>query len=296
MQNIALIFVLISVILHLVWNSIGKKTEPTLAFFSLAYGGSVLLFSPILLFDEKLSTLPASFWSMILATGLCQTIYLAGLAWAYKLGDISISYPIARALPVVLVATITMLFSLGSSFSNTDYLSFACISVGAFIIPIEQVKESTKLKQSLLFTLVAALGTTGYAIIDDIALKIMVTQAYDPIFAGLVYMTLQGLSYILWAIPVIMMVSSEKVSFKTCFKNKKTLCISTGLIISITYALVLFAMSYSDNVSFIVALRQLSIPLSIVVGIKFFKETKSKSKIIGSAIMFSGLLILAINR
>lgn len=295
MQNIAIILVLISVFLHLAWNSISKKTEPTLAFFSLAYGGSVLLCSPILYFDGKLSQLPSSFWLFILATGLAQTIYLAGLSWAYKHGDISITYPIARALPVFFVALITFLFSLGDELLTAHYLSFTLILLGAFILPFEQIKNNPKLKNSIAFTVIAALGTTAYAIIDDNALKIMIENGYKPIFAGFTYMTLQGLSYILWASPVVFLIKSEKASFKKCYQSQKNLCISTGLIISTTYALVLLAMSYSSNVSFIVALRQLSIPLSVIIGIKYFKEQYSKHKIIGASLMFLGLVILAVS-
>ncbi|MGJ7456635.1 hypothetical protein [Halomonas sp. RA08-2] len=45
-----------------------------------------------------------SFWGWLAASGVCEMLYMGGLAWAYARGEVSLLYPVARALPVVLVA------------------------------------------------------------------------------------------------------------------------------------------------------------------------------------------------
>ena len=70
--------------------------------------------------------------------------------------------------------------------------------------------------------------------------------------------------------------------------------ILTGFAIFITYAFVLVAMGHVANVSYVVAFRQLSIPLGVLFGIGFLKEPAHAPKLIGAAIMLTGLLLVAL--
>ena len=61
-----------------------------------------------------------------------------------------------------------------------------------------------------------------------------------------------------------------------------------------TYGIVLWAMAYATDVSYIVAFRQLSIPLGALLGIMVLRESAPWPKICGVALAFAGLVLVAI--
>ncbi len=67
----------------------------------------------------------------------------------------------------------------------------------------------------------------------------------------------------------------------------------TGLLISATYALILLAMAYVRNVSYLLAFRQLSIPIGAALGMLAGKETVSYPKLVGIGVVVVGLVLIA---
>ena len=69
---------------------------------------------------------------------------------------------------------------------------------------------------------------------------------------------------------------------------------AAGVAIYVAYALVLVAMAFVDNVSYVVGFRQLCIPLGAAFGIGVLKEPAHKPKLVGLAIMLVGLILIAV--
>ena len=65
-----------------------------------------------------------------------------------------------------------------------------------------------------------------------------------------------------------------------------------GIGIYLAYTLVLVAMGFVTNVSYVVAFRQLSIPLGAALGILLLKEPPYRPKLVGIAVAFAGLVWL----
>ena len=70
--------------------------------------------------------------------------------------------------------------------------------------------------------------------------------------------------------------------------------VATGLMMTCTYGLVLIAMALTEEVSYVVALRQLSIPVGVLMGILWLKEPASRAKAIGTLVMLAGLMMVAL--
>ena len=66
-----------------------------------------------------------------------------------------------------------------------------------------------------------------------------------------------------------------------------------GVFISLAYGLVLLAMCHVTNVSFVQAFRQMSLPLGVLAGILFLKESCTAGKIAGTALIVGGLIAVA---
>jgi drug/metabolite transporter (DMT)-like permease len=67
-----------------------------------------------------------------------------------------------------------------------------------------------------------------------------------------------------------------------------------GVGIYAAYTLVLLAMAYVSNVSYVVAFRQISVPLGAVVGILALGDPPHRPKLIGVAAMFAGLVLVGL--
>ena len=297
MTPAALALVLVSVCMHAGWNVLGKRNAPSLAFFALAYGAGGAVMLPLLWLGPALSALPSMFWGWLALSGLCQMFYLGGLAWAYARGEVSVLYPIARALPVVLVPLVSIALLGSRVLDRWDGLGMALVVVGALCLPLsrpEARRLSTYLTPAMGFALLAAAGTVGYSLIDKQALGLMQGAGYSGLTAGAVFMVLQAVMTLTWAIPLLALLPAERRRLLALRQQGPTMLVATGLMMTCTYGLVLIAMAITDEVSYVVALRQLSIPVGVLMGVLWLKEPASTAKGVGTLVMLAGLVLVAL--
>lgn len=292
MNPAALALIAVSVCLHAGWNVLGKRRAPSLAFFSLSIAAGGIILSPFLFIGPSVAGLPEAFWVWLAASGLCQMLYMGGLAWAYARGEVSVLYPIARALPVVMVPVVSFLLLGRKEVSSEDMAGMVLVVLGALCLPLSDPaarRLSTYFSPALGFALLAAVATMGYSLIDHQALMMMRQSGYSALLAGGQFMVLQALVTPLWALPMVLLLPTERHRLPLLWRTERRLMLWTGLMITTTYGFVLVALALSDEVSHVVALRQLSIPLGALIGILWLKERLSTFKALGLVIMLTGL-------
>lgn len=298
MSSLALTLVLISAAMHAGWNLLGKRQVPSLAFFTLAMLAGGLVLSPLLLIDRQFLQLPASFWWIWLASGLAQAVYMAGLAWAYARGEISVLYPLARALPVLLVPAFSLLLLGSLTISPQDWFGMGLILLASLLLPLRRLREirpSVYLTPALGFILLAALGTVGYSLLDKAAIDLMTGQGQSALMAGTHYMILQAWASLLWMLPMVWLIPQERRTLRQLCSTHPGPFILAGIMVLCTYGLVLVAMAFTTEVSYLVALRQASIPLGALLGIFWLKESASALKWGALTLMLTGLILVALN-
>nr|NQY45455.1 drug/metabolite transporter [Chromohalobacter sp.] len=293
----ALALIVVSAALHAGWNLLGKRGVPSLAFFARAMAAGSVLYAPLLLWGPAPMQLPWSFWGWLVATGACQALYMGGLAWAYARGDVSLLYPMARALPVLWVPAVALLVLPTPALDLDDGLGMGLIAISALIMPLTHWRAfrlESYLTPALGFVLLAAAGTTGYSLIDKRALGLMTASGYTPLQAGLHYMVLQAMTTWLWMWPLVRALPSERLAARRLrYTSAAHRAWLAGAMILGTYGLVLIAMSSSADVSHVVALRQLSIPLGVLAAVCWFKERLPPLRLGAIAIMLTGLALVA---
>lgn len=297
MSQLALILVLVSAFLHAGWNLLGKKQVPSLAFFALAMLGGALVFLPVLLLDGLWLRLESDFWKLLWLSGGFQTIYMAGLAWAYARGEISVLYPLARALPVLMVPLVGWILWQQWLLSSVDMLGMFLIALAGFLLPLVRLsafKLNVYLTPALGFMLLAAVGTVGYSLTDKAAIDLMQQHGISATTAGLQYMVLQAWMAVLWMFPLMALIASERAALKVLLLGSMKVWLIAGVMVLGTYGLVLIAMAYTDDVSYIVALRQASIPIGALLGVFWLKETLSSFRWFALSLMMLGLLLVAL--
>ncbi len=294
MTTTAFALIMVSAILHISWNLIGKKSSQTVLFYAWTMACGGIIFSPLLLLSQDLLiTLPLRFWELLLASALCQTFYMTGLARAYRSGNLSLVYPLARALPVLLVPVLVFLIYQRSELETEDLIGMLLIVLGAVLIPLRHwhsVKIRDYINPSMGWVLVAALATTGYSILDSMAISLMLDNGLSPLQAGSSFVVLQAVVSFCWMLPFIAFVLREPLSGLP----DKRWAVLAGIFIIVTYMLVLVSMSLVTEVSYVVALRQVSIPLGVIIGMLWLKESFSLPRIQGVVIMLGGLMLVAL--
>ncbi|MFK7159450.1 drug/metabolite transporter [Marinospirillum sp. MEB164] len=295
MTSLAVALVLCSAAMHAGWNLLGKGQAPSLAFFTLALFSGGLIFAPSLFWQPDYVALPALFWWWLLLSGFFQAIYLAGLAWAYARGAVSVLYPLARALPVLLVPLVGWLLLEAVFLVARQWVALVMIVLASLLLPFVRLKD-IRLRHywtpALGFALLAALGTTGYTLVDQRAMQLMNQQLGQPVVSSVHYMVLQAWFSLLWMLPVVWWMPSEKRALSQLWGGQKRGFITAGVLVLGTYGFVLLAMTMTDQVSMIVALRQASIPLGALGGMMLFKESLSPLKLAALVLMTSGLIVM----
>ena len=296
MSITAAILIFISVFMHVAWNMLSKSTRPSTAFYIIMnFVGGIIWLPFFMMSGATFEGLPAPFYWLLLGSCFFEVIYMYGLAHGYKHGDISLIYPVVRALPVVMLAVITLVFGIGKSFDMLTLGGMVLIAAGCFIMPFSSFRNISFRSLNgiaLLFIALGAVGTTGYTLCDSQALRIYGESSGPvPINATLGYLFLIQMGLTFGEVPLVLFDPAERGAMKKFMGKEIIYPVIAGICSSGAYALILFAMQHVTNVSFIQAFRQLSLPLGFAAGVLFLKEKSSSTKITGLVMILMGLLI-----
>lgn len=301
MSPIAIALVVASTFTHAFWNLIGKRRSPSAAFFLLASLIVALVLAPLILYHRRsLALVPGSVWGLLVATGACQALYYIALAGAYRYGQLSVAYPLARSLPAMLVALVTALLGLGEPINVMGIAGITLVVIGCLCIPLESyrnVRLSSYLNPCCGLALLAACGTTGYTIIDSEALarlRALPNLDLSAATLALFFMELEFFTTCIWLGLYVTTSPGERKTFTALWQSGLGSAAVTGLMIGGTYGLVLIAMGFVTNVSYLAAFRELSIPLGALLGVTFQKEPAPLPKIVGISVVLIGLLLVGL--
>ena len=301
MSLIAFILIVISAGLHASWNLVAKKTRMTIPFYALICTSAARFWIHVQFWTPVVLTgLPWKFWMFLILSVLSDILYCFGLMQIYKRMEMATAYPVMRALPIILTAFAISLLGWGKPLTVFSYLGFFIVFCGALLMPqdcFSDFKLSNYRNKNMLFILVVACGTTGYTIFDSQAQKILSACIQDiaaPI-RSLTYYSTRGivLSSALWLLCISMKTTRSDI-MKMITEKTWRQGILAGFFASFSYTLVLCAMNYVTNVSYVQVFRQLGLPIGMVLGVLILKERCCATKILGVILILLGLAISVI--
>ena len=277
--------ILISSGLHVAWNTLAKKNHLSFPFYAILCTVAMLMWIHTLWWAPvKLSSLPAEFWCCILLSLISDAvIYCTGLICAYKTLEMSLAYPVMRSLPLLFIALVTSIFHCGKSLGAGEICGMATVVAGCIIMPLSttgKVTLASYFNRGTVFILMVACGTTGYTFFDSEAMKI-ITREFPETSKTVVAMTFYAtrgglLSAVLWAISLSTAANREII--KKLIRKKDFTPLYAGVVASGAYICVLLAMNFVDNVSFVVAFRQIGLVIGVLAGVIFLKEKAAPAK------------------
>lgn len=297
MSLAAFIMIALSACSHATWNLLAKKSTMTFAFYT-----AICLTCTMIWLHTQFWTavdvlaLPWRFWGFTWLSVASDMTYLLGLIYAYRKMEISTAYPMMRALPLPLTALLTLLFGIGDKLSALALAGMAIVFMGCLLIPLKRLSDFSLrnyLNRSMIFILVVACGTTGYTLCDKLsqgAMASAVAGLPKPMVA-LTYYSTRGICLASALLLVTLSVPSIRQDFFDFFRKRNCMPVLAGLFASMTYVLVLLAMNYVSNVSFVQVFRQIGLIFGVAGGVIFFKESLTLPKLLGMGLIFTGLVI-----
>jgi drug/metabolite transporter (DMT)-like permease len=225
-------------------------------------------------------------WALIIASGVFETGYFLGLTAAYRVGDLSLVYPVARGTAPLVVTPLAFAL-LGERPSARGLAGVALVVLGIFTSYATALcGQSLSADQGRAVKLAVTTGlmTAGYSLIN----KLGVTLVPVPLYAVLVFVVDTALLYAVlwWRGQAAALVRPDA---------RWLPMIGVGVLMMAAYLAVLTAMSLAP-VTYVVAAREVSIVVGALLGAIVLRERHSTVRVVGAVVIFGGLALMALGR
>jgi len=297
----AMILVLLSVVVHAGWNALSRRRRPATGFMLLASATGAVLLAPVALWHApQLLDVAPTFWMALAGTSLFMALYYIALAGAYRAGQMSLVYPLARALPALLVPIVGVCLGRTNGVTGWLVLGGGLIVAGALLLPMHHfadLRAAHYSSRAFVLAILTAVGTTGYTVLDFHCMNLLQQPGgpLGPIAAPLSYIAVQGLFTCLWLLLYVLVSRAERGALKGVLRSSLGPAILTGLGIYLAYTLVLAAYTHAADPSYVAAFRQLSIPVGVLLGLTLLGERRTGPKLAGAAMIFAGVVIASLS-
>ena len=275
-QNIFLL-VIFAAILHAIWNGMVKSyKDKAISVSAIVFGHVpiailVMIFLPL----PTLESVPYIILSAIIHQG-----YQYNLISAYKIGDLTKVYPIARGTGPI-VATIISIIFLGLLITKFQTLSIVLICFGIIILGVFS-KSSIKNNNAVIYSLATGFFIGLYSLVDGYGARI----SQSPL-------NFLGWSFILNAMifPFVLKYMGYSNVFRRVLKEAKLIFWVGGTLSYIVYGIVVWSFTKAP-IPLVGALRESSIVFSILIGFFFLKERVTFIKVASIVAIFAGVVFL----
>lgn len=276
------LLVLVSAVMHATWNFFTKKSKEdkiSTLWVGWLIAGSIA--TPIALLVADLSNASLAWLPLLVMTVVVHAMYLYMLGWAYSLGEMSLIYPIARGMGILLTVSI-VLFTGMEDIPAKGLLGILVLVFGIILVSIKRARDLEK-RSAMIIAAMVGCCTAFYTIID----KISVLHIDPPLYIALMFL----LSPLLIA-PY--MLTKMRTQTFAVLRRYKAYSAMIGLVSMTTYLLILYALR-SSSTPYVAALREISIVLVAILGICVLKEERNKRKLTGIAMIILGAAIIKLS-
>lgn len=291
MNGPAIAIVLSSTAMHAGWNLLARRQRDEGRFILHMLLWSSLIGLPVAGASEwwARSMTPTAWWCL-LASGACCGVYYWGLAWAYVRSDFTVVYPLARALPVLVLAVTDM--ARGRALSAGGWAGCVLVGAGCLLAPLTSLRQLSVrhyVNDASIWIALTALGTVGYTLLDKVAAEslnqpgLATALRYGVFFFAISLVVYAPLSATVprpagprprlgWMVPLV-----------------------AGALNYGAYALVLWAYQLTLHASYVVAFRQFSIVLGVVLAFVLYREQGVAVRLAGSLLITAGLVFIGLS-
>lgn len=279
------VLVIVSACMHPLWNLLLKgDSDRTATWWLFCVQLSVIgaVICTVMGYDF-LSILDV--WPWLLMSWAGQMIYGLTLVRIYAQGDLSAYYPIVRASPVG-VAAVSFLF-LGTSYGPMVLAGIALSVFGAFWLQKQPGRRLLDDPATLGLAVVSMMGSATYSIADAHAVvRIEPAVMFFWVETGL------ALHYLI----AFGLMGQRRVAVRAfgLVRRYPLRQLAVGVFGYASYALILEAYSLGGDVAAVTTIRQLSIPVSVILGGMVLKESLIARRLGASLLLALGIVLVVL--
>ncbi len=267
--------VLLAGALHAGWNTLVKTGGDRTATFVLIMLGAGLAWLPVGLVVGLPD--PAS-WPYLGISVVVHLFYSAALLAAYRHGDLSQVYPIARGSAPALVAVGAWVVA-GEHLNAMEVAGVAVVSAGILSLAWRRGPMHDRL--GTIFALLAGITICIYIVSDGMGVR----RSGDP------------LAYLSWLFVAQAMALTpfglwlRRRQLREAWRTSWVSGLCGGVIASISYGIAVWAMSLGP-MAHVTALRETSVLIAALIGTRLLGEPFGRRRVVAAAAVASGAVIL----
>lgn len=276
-----LLIVLFAAALHATWNALVKGASDKLVSMTAV----VLGHAPFALLALPFVPLPdAAAVPYVVAGAALHVGYQLFLLWAYRHGDLTQVYPVARGTAPLIVAAVSVLI-FREALTTLQLVAIATIGCGIMSLVLVRGGQGLHNPAGALLALVTGCFVAGYSMVDGYGARAAGTAV------GF-YAWLAILNAVAFA--VIVAVTSPGTLRTTIRSHRKIMAIGGGASFA-AYALVVWAFTQAP-IAVVTALRETSIVFALLIGVFFLKERLNLVKLVSAMLTMPGALMLRFSK
>ncbi len=290
----ALLLLIAAAALHASWNLLVKRAGEKQIFTWWALVVGSICFAPLLLFSP---VLPAAVWPYVVASAVVEAIYYVALLRAYGIGDFSLVYPLARGAAPAFLALWAALF-LGERPQAGGMAGLALLLLGLLLVggAARRFLSLPGLVGGQPVPRGAGVGAAAIGAALSVALCISIYSAIDGaavrVASPITYtVAVIALSAVLIS-PAVLLRYGRRAAAAEWRANWPRI-VAVGVLTLLTYLLVMQAYALG-RVSYAGAIREISVVFAALIGWRWLGEGFGAARTVGAALIFLGILIIAV--
>lgn len=287
MSTLAFALILISAVMHALWNLLVKRSRDKTVFIWWMFVNSALLMNLLLLLLPGPFPLPPGKIVLLgAAGGACFVFYHLFNGRAYRDGDLSLTYPLAQTS--MLYVPLWGVVLLGEKLSPLGLAGILLVLVGAYSVQLRRLSTTEILRpfRSLGEPAVQAALAAGFiysvgAVIDKTGVDL-----YPPF-----YFTYLLVMYMLFYMSANLLRQRYRGRVVAEWRVNRLLILISGPVmmgsfLTFRYGLQLAPMSYA------VPARQVSLLIGVLIGILFLGEICGRIRCTAALLILAGVFLI----
>ena len=276
MTPLVFALVLSAALIHAVWNALVKGASDRTITFALVMAGHTI---PALIAAPFLPLPDAQTGVYLMASVLIHWAYYYLLVSAYRFGDLSLVYPIARGATPLLVA-LSAFFFINESLSLQGWTGLVLVSAGILALAVFSSQQE-KPFMAVAYALATAMTIATYSVVDGVGIRL----SSDPISYIAWLFILEGVVFFFIVIP-------RKKRLMQFSRNQIILGLMGGVLAGLAYGLVLYAKTMAP-LGMVSALRETSVIFAAMIGLFWFGEGPARPRLSAAVIVTLGIVLLS---
>lgn len=275
------LIILCAAIVHAAWNALVKADGDRLKFLRIMLLTHVIL-SLFLIPFVSIPAAPA--WPYLLASSVVSVGYVLFLAQAYRSGDLSHAYPLARGTAPLIVAAVSTLF-LGEKLGLASQIAVLLIGLGITSLSLTRGAEGFRDLRMIGYALGTGAFIATYTLLDGLGARA----------AGSAHGYVVWLSFVASVAIVAVLFWMQRHDPAPASRRTRLTAIVSGFAAYAASWVVIWAMTVAP-VPLVSALRETGIVFAVAIGVVFLKERLNLMRLASIIMTLIGTAMLKFSR